>query len=302
MKRLSGVVVPMVTPLTEDDRIDVESVRRLTDWCIEGGLNCLYPCGTTGEMMYLTVRERMEIAETVVEQAAGRVPVFIHAGAWNLKDTLQLARHAFEIGADGIGVVTPVFFKISDQGLVDYYVEIAKNLPDDFPVYLYAIKQNAVNDITPAVCERIVEKCLNVVGIKYSYPDLARMQDLMLVKSGTFDVLPGPDNLFASVCAAGGRGVVSGNANIVREYYAAIWDAVCHNDYEQAMKYQRAVNRLNAIMCKTNNIAAYKVLLKEEGIINTSKVRKPMDHLAPEQEEELIRTMKKMDYHCIHAE
>ena len=94
MQKLYGTVVPIVTPLTEEDTIDVESLKNLVNHVIDGGLQCLYPCGTTGEMMYLTVEERKQVAEVTVKEAAGRVPVFVHVGAWNLKDTIELAQHA----------------------------------------------------------------------------------------------------------------------------------------------------------------------------------------------------------------
>lgn len=296
MKRLTGVVVPVVTPLTEDDRIDVESLQRLTDHCIDGGLQCLYPCGTTGEMMYLTVEERKLAAETVVKQAAGRVPVFVHVGAWNLKDTIELAQHAVSIGADGIGVVTPTFYSISDRGLIEYYTAVARSVPEDFPVYLYGIKQNAINDLDKYVCEEVAKACPNVIGAKYSFPDMPRLQELMTVNGGEFDVLVGPDHLFEAVCAVGGKGVVSGNAMIIREHYAAVWDAIQKKDYDLATKYQRRTNILNAVMCSINNIAAYKVILKEEGVISTTKMRRPMENLTPEQEQELLDTMKRLDY------
>ena len=99
MKKLYGVVVPIVTPLTQEDAIDVTSLKRLADHCIDSGMQAIYPCGTTGEMMYLSVEERRLVAETVVRHAAGRVPVFVHVGAWNLRDTVELAKHAAEIGA-----------------------------------------------------------------------------------------------------------------------------------------------------------------------------------------------------------
>ncbi len=296
MKRLTGVVVPIVTPLTADDQIDTESVKRLTDHVIEGGLTCLYPCGTTGEMMYLTVDERKLVAETVVKQAAGRVPVFIHVGAWNLSDTIELARHAVSIGADGIGVVTPVFYSISDAGLIDYYTAVARSVPEDFPVYLYGIKQNAINDINAYVCEECAKACPNIVGAKYSYPDMTRLQELMTVKDGSFDVLVGPDHLFEAVCAVGGRGVVSGNAMIIREHYKAVWDAICSKDFDLATRLQRRTNILNSTMCAINNIAAYKVILKEEGIISTSAMRRPMENLTPEQEKALLSRMKELNY------
>ncbi len=296
MKRLSGVVIPVITPLTDEDKIDVESLKSLTDYCIEGGMTCLYPCGTTGEMMYLTVEERKLIAETVVKQAAGRVPVYIHVGAWNQADTIDLAKHAVKIGADGIGVLTPSFYAISDKGLIDYYVAVAESVPEDFPIYMYGIKQNAINDLNKYVCQSVAGRCRNVIGVKYSYPDMTRLQELMTVNDGNFDVLVGPDHLFEVVVAAGGKGVVSGNAMIVREHYAAIWDALQKKDYDLATKLQRRTNILNSTMCAVNNISAYKVLLKDEGIIRTTNMRRPMENLSPQQERDLLDTMKKLNY------
>lgn len=296
MQKLFGTVVPIITPLTDEDTIDTESLKKLTDHCINHGLQCLYPCGTTGEMMYLTVEERKKIAETVVKHAAGRVPVFVHVGAWNLKDTIELARHAVSIGADGIGVVTPVFYQLSDKGIADFYIAVAKSIPADFPMYLYGIKQNAINDLTKETCEMVTAQCKNVIGAKYSFPDMTRLQQLMTVNNGDFSVLVGPDHLFQAVVAVGGDGVVSGNAMCIPEHYAAIWDALQKRDMELATKLQRRTNILNAIMCEINNIAAYKVILKEEGIIATTKMRRPMENLTEEQEQVLLARVKELGY------
>ncbi len=296
MQKLFGTVVPIITPLTEDDKIDVESLKKLTDHCINGGLQCLYPCGTTGEMMYLTVDERKLVAETVVKHTAGRVPVFVHVGAWNLKDTIELAQHAVSIGADGIGVVTPTFYQISDKGIADYYIAVAKSVPEDFPVYLYGIKQNAINDLTKECCEMVVKECKNVIGAKYSFPDMTRLQQLMTVNDENFSVLVGPDHLFEAVVAVGGDGVVSGNAMCVPEHYAAIWDALQKKDFDLATKFQRKTNVLNATMCAINNIAAYKVILKNEGVISTTAMRRPMENLTAEQEKELLDRIAKLNY------
>ena len=296
MQKLYGVVVPIVTPLTQGDEIDVKSVEKLVDHCLDGGLQCLYPCGTTGEMMYLTLKERKLIAETVVNHTSKRAPVFVHVGAWSQADTIELARHAVEIGADGIGVLTPAFFKISDRGLVDFYKAVAASVPADFPIYLYSIPQNAVNDINTSTAEAIAQACPNVVGIKYSYPDFTRMQQFMLVRGQTFSVLAGPDHMFAPFCSAGGEGVVSGNAMCIPEHYNKLWAAIQAKDQDLATKLQRRTNVLNSAMCVINNIAAYKVILKQEGIIATTKMRRPMENLTPEQEDGLLAAMQKLDY------
>ena len=296
MQKLYGVVVPIVTPLTEDDKIDVESTKRLVDHCIDNGIECLYPCGTTGEMMYLTMEERKLLAEVVVEHTAKRVPVFVQVGAWNQADTIELAKHAVEIGADGIGVITPIFYKLSDAGLIDFYKAVAESVPADFPVYLYGIPQNAVNDINPATAEAIAQACPNVVGIKYSFGDFTRMQQFMLVRNQTFSVLAGPDHMFAPFCSAGGEGVVSGNAMCVPEHYEQLWEAIKAGDNALATKLQRRTNVLNSTMCAINNIAAYKVILKNEGVIATTKMRRPFENLTPAQEADLLAKMAEYDY------
>lgn len=110
MKKLYGVVTAMVTPFHEDESVKTEAIRQHVDFLIERGVNCLYPLGTTGEMMLMDVEERKLAAKTVVDQCAGRIPVFIHVGAMKTKDACELARHAHEIGADGIGAVSPAFY------------------------------------------------------------------------------------------------------------------------------------------------------------------------------------------------
>ena len=226
MKKLYGTAVPIVTPFDDEGNVDVPSLESLTEYIVGSGLQCLYPCGTTGEMCLLTQEERKLVVETVVKKTAGRIPVFAQVGAMTLKDTVELARHAVEAGCDGVGVVTPIYFKLSDRGLIDYYTAVARSLPEDFPMYLYGIPQNAVNDISVQVAEEVAKACKNVVGIKYSYPDMTRLQKFMLVNDEQFSVLVGPDHLFQAVTAVGGDGVVSGNAMIIPEHYVKLWEAL----------------------------------------------------------------------------
>ena len=143
MKELFGVTTAMVTPIDENNEVDYEAVRQLTEMLIDKGVNCLYPCGTTGEMLRLTVDERKKIAETVVEMAAGRVNVFIHCGCMRQEDTIELVKHAKTVGADGAGIVTPAFFGVNDEEMKQYYLAVGESVKD-FPLYLYNIPQCAV--------------------------------------------------------------------------------------------------------------------------------------------------------------
>ena len=296
MKKLYGTAVPIVTPFDDEGNVDVPSLESLTEYIVGSGLQCLYPCGTTGEMCLLTQEERKLVVETVVKKTAGRIPVFAQVGAMTLKDTVELARHAVEAGCDGVGVVTPIYFKLSDRGLIDYYTAVARSLPEDFPMYLYGIPQNAVNDISVQVAEEVAKACKNVVGIKYSYPNMTRLQKFMLVNDEQFSVLVGPDHLFQAVTAVGGDGVVSGNAMIIPEHYVKLWEALRKGDQMLALRLQRRTNVLNGILCEKNNISAYKVLLREMGIIRTANMRAPMEEMTPEEEQKLLDDMNRADY------
>ena len=150
MKELYGITVAMVTPFDSNGQVDYVGVAQLTRMLVDKGVNCLYPCGTTGEMLRLSLAERKEVARTVVKAADHQVSVFIHCGCMNQEDTIELLRSAREDGADGAGVVTPVFFHANDRELEEYYAAVAAAVPD-FPIYLYGIPQCASNDLSANV-------------------------------------------------------------------------------------------------------------------------------------------------------
>lgn len=186
MKKLYGVITAMTTPFTADNKVDVAALEAQTEYLIQKGVQCLYPCGTTGEMYLMSAEERELVAETVVKKAAGRVTVFIHVGAMDQDETIRLAQHAQKIGADGVGVVTPSYFTVDEKAMVEYYKTVCAALPEDFPVYVYVIPQLAHNDVSAETMEKIAAACKNVVGVKYSFADMRRINDYLQVRGGNF--------------------------------------------------------------------------------------------------------------------
>lgn len=296
MKKMYGVNTPLSCPMTANGEVDYEGLKSLCNYLIEKGVHGLYPNGSTGEMAYLTVEERKKVLECVLEANQGRVQVFSMVGANTTADTIELAQHAERVGADGIGVVTPYYFKLDEQELLQYFVDVASSVSEDFAVYLYGIPQLAVNDITVALAEKIAAACPNVAGIKYSYPDMPRLLQFMDVRGGDFSVLAGPDDLFYALIASGGDGVISGNSNVIPEHYVAIYDAYKAGNYELAAKIQAKVNRLIAHISGPNHMSRYKVGLKHRGIIADSSVRKPLRNITPEVEKAYIEAIEALDY------
>lgn len=273
MKRLFGVTVAMVTPFTKQNQVDLIAVEELTTMLIEKGVNCLYPCGTTGEMLRMSVEERKAVAEAVVKAAAGRVTVFIHCGTMRQEETIELVQHAREIGADGAGVVTPEFFGTNDRELIAYYQAVASCEPD-FPIYLYNIPQCAGNDISFEAAETIARTCKNIVGIKYSFADINRTIDYLGVKDGSFSVLHGLDRAFVSLLALGCDGTVSGIACVFPEPFVAVYQQYCKGNMKEAQRLQKVCVQFCDILKRGSNMSYFKEALKLRGL-KSGFMRKP---------------------------
>lgn len=266
MKRLYGVTTAMVTPFDQDGQVNLSQVAQLAEFLISKGVHCLFPLGTTGEMIRLSVDERRAIAETIVKTAAGRVTVYIHAGTTTLADTIALAQHAHAIGADGIGVVTPIFLGANDREIEEYYVQVASSVPGDFPVYLYNIPQCAANDLKTEVVQRVADRCPNVVGVKYSYPDMLRTNDYLAVNDGAFSVMQGADRLLLPALAMGCDGVISGVSCVYPEPFVAVYDAYMAKDLDRARELQRIAIRYCEALKSGSNMSYFKEALKLRGI------------------------------------
>lgn len=292
MKKLFGVTVAMVTPFTKDNMVDYRSIEQLTNMLIEKGVDCLYPCGTTGEMLRLSLEERKKIAEIVIKTAAGRVTVFIHCGAMNQEETIALIQHAEKVGADGAGVVTPVFFRVNDREIETYYVTIASSVGRNFPVYLYNIPQLAVNDIKADVAARIAARCPNVVGIKYSFNDINRTVDYL--KINDFSVLHGCSRLFTSLLALGCDGIVTGVGGVFPEPFVAAYKAYNENNLAKAQELQKICVKYSDILSGISDMSYFKEALKMRGI-DAGFVRKPQLDIP---ENEIIELKAKLETLC----
>lgn len=297
MEKMHGVITAMVTPFTADDQVDVATLRAYTEYLIEKGVHCLYPCGTTGEMLKMSTEERKLVAETVIEQTARRIPVFVHVGAMTTFQTIELAQHAASIRAAGIGVVTPQFFSTTDREMEEYFVAVATSVPVDFPVYLYCIPQCAGNDIQPALVDRIVARTTNVVGVKYSYPDFIRVKKYLLCNGGDFDVVVGTDRLFLPALAMGCVGTVSGCSNCGPEPFVEVYSKYLAGDILSARKAQEQANVVCEITKNGANMAMFKAAMAHHGL-PLGHMRAPALDLMPEECADLYRKLD--EYHSLY--
>lgn len=296
MKKLYGVTTAMVTPFDEKGNVMVESVQKMVEFLIKRGVHCLYPCGTTGEMFLMTEAARKTVAETVVQQNNGRITAYVHVGAMHPDETIRLAQHACDIGADGVGVVTPAFFGTNPDAMAQYYINVCHSVPDDFPVYLYNIPQCAANDLTCDVIRRVLDKCPNVVGIKYSQADMHRTEEYLSIAEN-FDVVLGPDRLLLPGLAMGCTGTVSGVSSVYPEPFVRVYEAFVAGDIPAARRRQAIASKYVIALGAGSNMAIFKSGLKYRGI-DAGHMHAPQIDYTPAQTEALWAKLAEMDASC----
>lgn len=265
MRHLYGITVALLTPFSSNYEVDYDRLAELTRWLISKGIHCLFCCGTDSEFLHLSINERKKIAETVVRNAQGKVPVYIQCGAMLQKDTLELALHAQSIKADGIGLVTPAYFPVTEREMEQYYISVCKTVDADFPVYIYNIPQCTTNDIKPDTVKRLTELCPNLAGIKYNYPGIDQTLAYTMIDNWSFSVLQGEDRTLTSWLAMGCAGTVSGSANVFPEPLVAGYNAYMKGDMKSALYYSRLASLFVDIL-DGDNISYFKEASRLRGL------------------------------------
>lgn len=237
MKRLTGVVVPTLTPFNAaGDALAPEGVSVLTEHLIAAGVSSLFLAGTTGESALLTEHELVTLTTHTVTASQGRVPIAVQVGANSTTETIARAEAVLSAGADCIVAVTPYYFGHSDDELFGHYQSLAQALAG-VPVYLYSIPSRTGNHINPTLAARLAEVD-NIVGMKDSSGSLPQVLELLHTP---LDVLIGNDLGGLLALRAGAVGMVSGPANVFPEPYVAMYKAFQRHDPETMLAMQDAI-------------------------------------------------------------
>ena len=292
---LKGVVVPIVTPLERgnQDKIEEAAVEKLCNFLISKGVNALFPCGTTGEGFLLSKIARKDLASLVVKKVKGRVPVVIQTGCIDTKSTIELTKHARDIGADGAAVISPYYYRYNFDSLKDHFVTVARSVPD-FPIYLYNIPDNTNNDITPELLHSVINEADNVAGIKYSHFDLRRIPEYLSYLGKNRVFLMGVDELLYSSYILGASGCVAGNANVFPEPFVRLYHAFLNRDYTEAQKQQDLIIKITHTLKNGVHMCYFKTALQFRGI-DVGNVVSPQKRLNEKEITNLCQELKNLD-------
>lgn len=236
MKPITGSIVALVTPFQVDGRVDYTALRKLIDWHIAEGTDCLGVVGTTGESPTVTTEEHCEIIRVSVEQAAGRVPIMAGCGSNSTAEAVNLARFAQRVGADCQLQVVPYYNKPTQEGQYQHFKTIAE-ATGDLPMVLYNVPGRTVADLQLDTVLRLA-KLPGVIGIKDATGNIERAQWLIREVPEGFAVYSGDDPTAVALMLCGGQGNISVSANIAPRLMHELCVAAIAGDNKRAMAIQ----------------------------------------------------------------
>lgn len=261
---LQGIVCASVTPFSKEREIDEVSLARLMEYLSNSGVDALFPLGTNGEGLLLSLKERIRVGEVILQAVNGKIPVILHCGATTYRETLALLHHAKAAGASACSIITPSFYPLSQQALFEYF-DCLLTEASGFPIYAYNIPSRTGNDLLPATLQKLAEKHRNLVGIKYSAQDLTRLCQYMAVPKT--DVLLGCDRLIYPAMKMGAVGAISGPCALMPDLFCMLRDAINQGKDSMAQKLQTGLQKVSETLKKYQELPMLKAGLVAMGIL-----------------------------------
>lgn len=295
---LHGIIVPLVTPLSDRDAIDRPGTERLLDHVIGGAVHGIFILGTTGEAPSLSYRLRREFIQFVCERVADRVPVYVGVTDTSFVESIAMAKVAADCGADAVVLSTPYYFPAGQTELTRYVGHLVENLPGDLPLILYNMPSLTKVWFEVDTLEQLASR-RRIIGVKDSSGDLQYFRRLLTLKSHRPDwsILIGPEHLTAEAVRLGGDGGVNGGANIYPELFVQLYEAAIAKDEEQVEVLSQRVDRLQQIYSvgkyASRFIKATKCALSLHGICQ-DVMAEPFNHFLPPERARVQEILDRM--------
>lgn len=280
MNPLTGSIVALATPMHDDGSVDYPALRRLIDWHIEQGTDCVGVVGTTGESPTVSVSEHCDIIRVAVEQSGGRVPIMAGCGANSTAEAIELTRFAKGVGADCHLQVVPYYNKPTQEGQYQHFKAIAEAV--DLPMVLYNVPGRSVADLAHETVLRL-SRVPGIIGIKEATGNIERAQWLIRDLPEDFAVYSGDDPTAVALMLCGGQGNVSVTANIAPRMMHELCAAALAGNARRAMEIQLRLMPVHKQLFVQANPIPLKWAMQRMGLCGGA-MRLPMTPLEPAYE------------------
>lgn len=265
--RLNGLIAATYTPFDSQGNLNSDQYPLIVDYLLERGVKGLYVCGSTGEGMSLSVRERIDVTKGYVRAADGRVPVIVQVGHNCVEDARQLAAAAADCGADAISATCPSYYKIADPDLLTACMKEIAGGAAELPFYYYHIPSLTGSTISmPDFLDQAGAAIPNLVGLKYTDTKLFEFQECRHVQNGRFDIVWGCDEMLLGALATGAQAAIGSTYNIAAPLYQKLIEAFHAGDLVHARHLQLQSVRMIRLLAKHPFHPAMKALLSSVGV------------------------------------
>ncbi len=264
LDQLRGCGTAIITPFRRDQSIDESALSRFIEFQIDGGVDFLVACGTTGESVTMTEDEQERVVELTIEAAAGRVPVVAGAGGYNTREVIDKVRRYESLGASAILSVTPYYNKPTQPGLFEHYRAIAES--SELPIILYNVPGRTGCNLEPSTVARL-SQLDSIVGIKEASGNISQIGELSALVDGSFRIFAGDDSVVLPVAALGGVGVISVASNLLPRQVSDLCRACVEGRFEEARALYRRLTPIFKAMFIESNPIPVKAALAMTGLI-----------------------------------
>ena len=293
MDNLRGIFPATVSTFDMDGRFDPVSMRRIVRHQIDAGVDGLYVCGGTGEGLLMNFKERQDLLETVLDETRGDVTVIAHVGAFQIPETIALARHASGIGVDAISALPPSYFYKPDEiSQINYYKSIAQ--VSEVPLLIYNIPQRTGIAMTEVLYEELIQVD-NIIGMKDSSGDIYTLGHLA-GKWKESVIFEGEDGLLLPGLIAGAIGGIGASYNLMPDLFVQLWEAYQGKNIDKAAGIQARINEIiQALLISPDLIGGIKQVLAWMDL-ECGPPRSPNRTLSSEESAKLRQAFDSIDF------
>ena len=294
MSSFNGAWPALVTPFTDEDKVNVGVLRELVEYLIDKGVGGFYVCGGTGEGLFMVPEERKLVTEIVVDQVNGRVPVIAHIGSMIVGDAVQLAEHAQEVGAAGISSVIPPMFQNSES-LYTYFARVgaaAPNIP--LLTYIFGGPTDAV-----ALMRQLMD-IPTVAGAKYTGPNMYEFREIVELRGDNWSIFSGMDEQCIYAAMQGACGNIGSTLNYIPGIYREIHDSYKKGSIAQGQHLQVRANQVTGVLFSFGFFGALKEVMRMLGF-DCGQPRLPHVPFAEGKRDDLRAQLEAIDFFTVAA-
>lgn len=296
---LQGIVPPLITPLIDNDTLDVKGLECLIEHVIDGGVHAVFLLGTTGEFASLSYKIREELIKLSCLFVKGRVPVLVGISDSAFTESLNLANKAAQYGADAVVITPPYYFEAGQPELFEYLKRIMKRMP--LPLFIYNMPLHTKVMFAPETVKAAAE-IPGIIGMKDSSANLAYYNQVrfLLKDKPEFTFMVGPEEITAEFILLGGHGGVNGGANMFPKLYVDLYNAAAVRNFDAIVPLQQKVMQIGATIYKVGRFGSsylkgLKCALSIMGICNDF-MAEPFHRFNDPERKKIEEALEKLDY------